>query len=73
MNYSFMNATISTTLEIPVSPEEQKTFEANARIAGRKPGDHLRAILFPARPVPKQAVSKIGAKKAKKRSTPVHA
>jgi hypothetical protein len=40
-----MNAIIQNFQE-ELSPEERKLFEANARLAGRRPGMHLKAIIF---------------------------
>lgn len=40
-----MTATIQNLFR-DLSPDEQRLFEANARIARRKPGQHLKAIIF---------------------------
>lgn len=43
-----MNAIIQQ-FQNELNPEERRLFEADARLAGRRPGAHLKAVLFAGR------------------------
>lgn len=58
-----MNAIIQQ-FQNELTREERQLFEANARLAGRRPGEHLKAVLFgprrPRRPLPVRSWERAG-------------